>query len=200
MSWVNSEVPHDDSTELMRNAADGDIEAFECLFRRFGPALKHFFAERGSSLTASDDLVQRIFTSLWQRREDFRADSSFETYLFTAAKYTLSKELRRSRQIVETDPENHPGCPGQFYNGLSEPEGEFYIQDLREAIEQALGKLTEAQRQALDAANACDIPLGKASEELGCSHGALRNRLKRARKRLRELLAPFLGDEGQRQP
>jgi len=80
-------------------------------------------------------------------------------------------------------------------DGLSQPELELYLKELTAAIEQAKGKLTEAQRQALDAANALDIDLNDVSKEIGCSHSAFKSRLKRARKRLRELLAPFLNDE-----
>lgn len=195
MSCLSSQVPHDKDTKLMREAAHGDIEAFECLYRRFGPPLRQFAAVRGADPGLCDDLTQKIFARLWDRRKDFRAESSFETYLFSIARNTLSKEMRRTREIAAEGLQNHPERSGDSHHGLSQPEAEFYLEELAAAIEEATGRLTEGQRQALDTTNAVDTPLGKASGELGCSHGAFKKRLKRARKRLRELLAPHLDDE-----
>ncbi|MBW2149735.1 MAG: hypothetical protein JRI22_22300 [Deltaproteobacteria bacterium] len=78
---------------------------------------------------------------------------------------------------------------------MSEPEAESYLKELRVAIKRAVSKLTPGQRQALNAANAVDIPLDEALEQLGCSRGAFNTRLRRARKRMRELLAPFFDHE-----
>ncbi len=82
--------------------------------------------------------------------------------------------------------------------GKRDPFRSFVLDRLKElaaAIERAKATLTTEQRQALEASQAIDIPLSKALEELGCSHGAFKKRLKRARKRLSELLVPFLDDE-----
>ena len=185
----------DRNAELMRNAADGDIQAFQRLYRTFGPVIKHLFAKRGVNPALSDDLVQKIFVCLWQQRKDFRAESSFETYLFSIARYTLSNEIRRSCGIAGKDLKDQPEYCIELQNGLSQPEAELYLKELAAAVERAKAKLTTEQRQALDAANDVDIPLGKALEGIGCSHRAYKSRLKRARKRLRELLDPFLEKE-----
>jgi len=182
----------DGNAELMRKTAGGDFEAFECLYRRFGPALRYFLAKWGLSAESRAELVQNIFADLWEKRAHFRAASSFETYLFAIARNTLGKEMRRARAAAETGRKDHPEHSGQSYNGLAEPEAEFYLKELQGAIEQAKGKLTDRQRQALNAANAVDIPLDEALEQLGCSRGAFNTRLRRARKRMREILAPFL--------
>ena len=107
----------------------------------------------------------------------------------------LQKQPGRHAESGSNTPKDPPECPGQSYNGLSDPEAKLYLKELAAAIEEAKGKLTEAQRQALDAANALDIHPGEASEEPGCSHSAFKSRLKLARRRVRKLLAPFLNDQ-----
>ena len=150
MSWLNSQLPLDNIAELLRKAADGDVEAFDCLYRGFAPPVRHFFARHGVARARCEDLAQNVFARLWEKREDFRADSSFETYLFSIAKNTLSKEIRRSHRI-ETGLKNHAQRCGRPHNGLSDPEAELYIRELKAAVREATGKLTERQRQALDA-------------------------------------------------
>jgi len=107
------------------------------------------------------------------------------------AKRTLNKELRKFREPAETRIKERL----DFYTGLTQPEAETYLQEMIDALEAAKAKLTAGQRQALDISQTGDVPLDKMLEELGCSHKVYKSRLKRARKRLKELLAPFLKKE-----
>ena len=75
-------------------------------------------------------------------------------------------------------------------DSLSQPEVEFYLKELKAVLKEAKDKLTAKQRQVLELSQATS--LHEASQKLGCSPEALRCRLKRARKRSRELLAQIL--------
>ena len=194
----DSKLPLDENARLMLKTADGDIDAFKRLYQRFAPLLIQFFIIRGVDSNSADDFVQKIFTCLWQQRKSFRAESSFEAYLHSAARNTLYNEIRRSRRITELSSKKQPVCDGGMYKTLSQPEAEFHLQELTEALEAAKAELTLEQRQALDAFHAPDIASCKTSEGLTCSKEAYRKRLKRARNRLRELLAPFFPDEEKR--
>ena len=191
----DSKLPLDENARLMRKAADGDIDAFKRLYQSFAPLLKQFFVIRGVDRNSAEDFVQKIFTCLWQQRKSFRGESSFETYLSSIAIHTLNKEIRQSHKNAELSSKKHPESDEDTYNILSQPEAEFYFQELTDAIEAAKPKLTDEQFQALQAAQEPDIDFQKALEELACSKGAYKSRLNRARKRLRALLAPFFTDE-----
>jgi len=195
VSCLNSKGPEEENAELMRKVAEGDTEALVHLYLRFAPALMSFLAERGADQDLCDELVQKIFVDLWAKRADFRAQSSFETYLFGIAKHILQKEMRRSRQISEKSRKSHPGYVGNTHKALSQPEAELHSEELREAIKKALGKITKEQRQALEAVNTSDISFCWSSEKSKCSHEAHKGRLKRARKKLWRLLAPILRDD-----
>jgi RNA polymerase sigma-70 factor (ECF subfamily) len=194
----SSKVPLDENARLMLKVAEGDIESFDRLFQRLAPLLMHLFVRRGADLNSADDLAQKIFIHLWRQRKSFRGESSFETYLFSIARHTLHKEIRQTRKIAKISSKKQKDFDENTYNTLSRPEAEFYLQELINALEAAKAKLTEKQFQALEAAQEPDIDLHKVLEELGCSKGVYKSRLKRARKRLRELLAPFFTGEGKR--
>lgn len=179
----------------MRKVADDDFKAFERLHQRYAPILMRLFDKQNLDHTSIDDLVQRIFIDLWKKRKSFRGESSFETYLFSMAKRSLNKELRRFYKMAEKEVKGVTEFTPDSYIGLSEPEAELYLQELTKALEDAEAKLTDEQRKALEASQVVDTPLVKVLEGLGCTHGAFKNRLKRARKRLKELLAPFLSED-----
>jgi RNA polymerase sigma-70 factor (ECF subfamily) len=188
-------TPLDENARLMQKVAEGEIEAFDRLYQRFAPLLMHLFVRRGASRNSAEDFVQKIFIHLWRQRKNYRQESSFETYLFSIARHTLHKEIRQTRKIAKISSKKQKDFDENTYNTLSRPEAEFYFQELTDALEAAKAKLTGEQFQALEAAQEPDIDLHKVLEELGCSKGAYKSHLKRARKRLRELLAPFFTDE-----
>lgn len=195
MMNLSLKVQSDESTKLMRKVASGDIKAFDCLYYKFFPILKCFFATQNGHYTSSDDFIQEVFARLWEQRKNFRGESSFLTYLFSIARYTLNEEIRQSRRIAEIDLKEHLRLNRDSHNDLSQPEKMFYFKELISAFEGARVMLTAQQRQALEVSQSAAIPLCKASIKLGCSHEALKSRLKRARKRLQELLDPILKKE-----
>lgn len=190
----NSEIQLDKDTRLMQKVADDDTEAFGCLYRKFFPVLGRFLASRNSHYTLADDLIQKIFSRLWEQRKNFRAESSFQTYLFGIAKYTLKEEKRQFGRFAKINPNKHSTFNSNYCDDLSPPETEFYLNELKTAIEKAKAKLTSEQQQALELFHAREIPFYKVSKIVGCSNEALKSRLKRAREQLRKLLAPILED------
>ena len=191
----DSKPPLDENARLMLKTADGDIDAFKRLYQRFAPLLRQFFVIRGVDRYSADDLVQKIFLSLWQQRKNYYVASSFEAYLYSMARNTLYNEIRRSSRIDKISSKKHPGFEANTNNVLSQPEADFYFQELNVALETAKTKLTEEQFQALQAAQDTDSDFQKVLEELGCSKEVYKKRLKLARKRLRELLNPIFGNE-----
>ncbi len=191
----SSGIQLDESTKLMRKVANGSVEAFDCLYFKFCPILRRLFASWDGHYTSSDDFIQKIFTRLWEQRKNFRGESSFPTYLFSIARHTLNEEIRRSCKIAKIDLKEHPGFGRDSHNGLSQPEAEFYLKELTVTFEEAKSRLTVGQRQALEVFHSAGVPFGEASKILGCSPKALECRLHRARKRVRELLAPVLKEK-----
>jgi RNA polymerase sigma-70 factor (ECF subfamily) len=179
----------------MRKAADDDIEAFKRFHKRYAQRLKQFFLKRGANRDLADDLVQKIFASLWQQRQNYPLDSSFEAYLYSIARNTLYSEIRRSRRMAGINSIKHHEFRADTHKMLSQPEAELYFQELTEALEAAKAELTDEQRQALEAFQCRDIALDKTSEQLGCSKEAYKKRLKRARKQIMKLLAQYFTDK-----
>jgi len=194
----SSNRPFDENVRLMRKTADGDINAFKRLFQRFAPLMKQFFVIRGVDRNLANDLVQKIFTSLWHQRKKFHEGSSFETYLFSIARNTLNNEIRQSHKIDGKSSKRQIDSDGDTSNTLSQPENDFYLHELTDAIEVVKAKLTDEQFQALQASQTTDIDFQKVLKELGCSKEAYKSQLKRARERMREFLAPFFTDKKRR--
>jgi|GEM_PF-1326123 len=183
---------HDEATKLMWKIAENDADAFERLYNMYGSFLEHILACSGNQNMSSEDFVQEVFTRLWEQRMKFRRQSRFLTYLYGIARHTVNEEIRRSRKIVKRDLNARMDINKSICDGLSQPETAFFLKELRAALEKGQAGLTTNERQALDVFQASDVSLREVSLKVGCSHDALRTRLKRARERLYELLGPVL--------
>jgi RNA polymerase sigma-70 factor (ECF subfamily) len=172
--------PLNENARLMLKAAEDDFEAFDSLYLRYAPLLMHLFVKRGVDLNSAEDFVQKIFSSLWERRKRFHLESSFEAYLYSMARNALYGEIRKSRKIARTSIKKQQVCDEGKYKSLSQPEAESYLGELTEALEAVKTRLTNEQYQALQIAQDPDIDLHKALEQLGWSKEAYKSHLKRA--------------------
>lgn len=86
--------------ELLRRWRDGDERAGQALVARYFHALYRFFANKCRD---ADELVQSTLLAAVGARDQFRADASFRTYLFTIARHKLYRYLRALQSDREVD-------------------------------------------------------------------------------------------------
>src|SRR5688572_25149151 len=82
-------------TDLVRRAADGDVRAFEALYRRHVKRI-HGVVWRlvGGVEARAEELVQDAFVKAWQSLAGFRQDSAFSTWMHRLAVNTALMDLR----------------------------------------------------------------------------------------------------------
>jgi RNA polymerase sigma-70 factor, ECF subfamily len=79
--FTNEEEKH-----LLEEALQGDISAFEKIFRSYVKELCTFAAYYLKSFDKAEDIVQNVFLILWERRDSIRIDGCLKTYLFTSVR------------------------------------------------------------------------------------------------------------------
>jgi RNA polymerase sigma factor (sigma-70 family) len=91
----------DTDLELLQRWRDGDQPAGQALVARHFQALYRFFANKCAG--DADELVQATLLAAVRARDQFRADSSFRTYLFTIARHELYRHLRELKAGRQVD-------------------------------------------------------------------------------------------------
>jgi RNA polymerase sigma factor (sigma-70 family) len=92
--------PADSDLALLARWRAGDATAGQTLVERYFQALYRFFANKCGA--EADELVQRTLLACVKARDQFRADASFRTYVFTIARnelYHFLRALRDGRQV-----------------------------------------------------------------------------------------------------
>jgi RNA polymerase sigma-70 factor, ECF subfamily len=155
-------------------------ERFEVLFRANYPAVRAY-ALRRTSPDAAQDVVAETFLVAWRRLDEVPADSL--PWLYGVARRVLANQRRtadRSAALEDRLLGATPRLPGRD-PGDSAGDAEL--------VRIALGRLSEASREALILVAWQGLSGARAARAAGCSRATFAVRLHRARARLAAELA-----------
>ena len=178
----------DRETELaiVRRLQDGDPAAFDIVYDEWRARLFSFLARLSRSRDDADDLLEETWLRLVTSARRLRADTRLGPWLFAVAR-NLYYSACRSRLLDE-------GCGGQLVgiwpSGVprSSPFEELAASELERRIERALAALPASDREVLLLVSVDGFSPAEAAVICEVSAVTLRQRLSRARGRLRRQL------------
>jgi RNA polymerase sigma-70 factor (ECF subfamily) len=176
----------------MALAQEGDKAAYERLLADILPALRSFARRRLGDDVAAEDVVQETLLSMHRARQTYRPERPFEPWLFAIARNAIidfqrarARRRRKEEVLPEDDLLHDASAPaaGLESAGREEPRGE-----LSPALDDALAKLPQAQREAVLMIHLEGLSVVEAALRARVSPGALRVRAHRGYRALRALL------------
>ena len=160
----------------------GDPVAFGELVTRYQHSLFGFLGRMGLEPAVCEELAQETFLRAWVNRASYDAGkAAVSTWLFTIARnLALSHLSKKTVPVAEETEIEHRADPS------ADPSSQFEQHESIGRLRRALNTLSSDDR---DVIATCYTPeIENTSDVLGCSPGALRTRLSRARQRLSEAL------------
>jgi len=94
-----AEQPIYTDKELIRKLKNGDIDAFNGIFYAFSSKLYHFAYGYLKSKEDAEEMVQEIFSKIWDKRTDIKEEYEFRSYLFSIA-FNYIKKHFRSKALI----------------------------------------------------------------------------------------------------
>jgi RNA polymerase sigma factor (sigma-70 family) len=172
---------------LMRAAQTGDKPAYTALLCALVPLVKAAVRRRFGFLQPQDidDLVQDILLSLHAARATYDPARPFLPWLMAVARNRMADGSRRyaRRAAHEVTTEHSPETfPAEDTNMSTNGYGDA------EALAQALTKLPQSQRQAVELMKLRELSLKEAAAATGTSVGALKVSVHRGIAALRKAL------------
>lgn len=161
----------------------GERDAGSELFKRYFAAVYRFFDHKVD--TDVDDLVQETFLACVRERQRFQRQSSFRTYLFSIARYTLYGHWRttsRRASVIDFDEISVASL------STSAP-GRLARHDDHSKLLAALQELPLEQQLLLELHYWEELERDQLAEVFEVEPATTRSRLFRARQALRERLA-----------
>jgi RNA polymerase sigma-19 factor, ECF subfamily len=89
----------DGEIRLVKSLSEGNLLAFNTLFKKYSGQLFRFANGYLKSEAESEELVQEVFTIIWEKRAELKHELSFKSYLFTIAYNIIRKHFRNRRYL-----------------------------------------------------------------------------------------------------
>ena len=177
----------EDAELLHLYAANRDEAAFAELVRRY-LNLVYFAALRqvGGDAYGAEDVAQNVFTLLARKASALSRHQTLAGWLHTTTRFAASEAMRTERRRLAREQEAH--TMHELFPG-SDPTAHADWERLRPIIDEALGDLGAADREAVLLRFFAGLPLAAIGVRLNVSENAARMRVERALEKLQALLA-----------
>ena len=178
--FASFSMPNEASTDSLAEAkwlaslADGDPAALGSLYEMYGERIFRYTFRMLGNRTEAEDATAETFLRVLRRSAELRADGAFRTWLFRIARNLCIDRLRQHK-LMELPPDAQ-------YTGSEERA------TLRITVQQALAELPVEYREPIVLCDLEEMAAKEAAEILKVSVPALKSRLYRGRRALRDKL------------
>ncbi len=165
--------------QLVKGLIDGNLLAFNTLFKEYSVRLYRFAEGYLKSAEEAEELVQEVFTIIWEKRKDLKEEFSFRSYLFTIAFNLIRKHFRARRYRTE-----------YINSGLWEDldlqtTDKVTYNSLLQYVSELVEKLPDRRKEIFIKSRFEGYSVKEISEELKLSHKTVENQLTNALKFIR---------------
>jgi len=181
----------EDDAELVERARAGDHAALTRLAEIYAPQVLRFALRLCGDAADAEDVMQQTLLTVINHIGEFRGDSRFASWLFAIARSHCIKQRTRGGAARSAEPLE--GAARAVATPTSQiPDEAVARAELDEAMAGAIRALEPAQREVLLLRDVEALSALEVAQTLGVSVDAVKSRLHRARKSLRESLTPWL--------
>jgi len=165
---------------LIRN---GDITAFDKIYKRYSNRLYIFVFGILKSHKDSEDIIQEVFVKVWDKREKINGYLSFQSYLFTIAHNSTISLIRK--KIKDTD---FTSYLKSIQNPLELSSGSTQLEykELNERLKNTINKLPERQQQVYSLSRNEELSYKEIAKKLDISVNTVENHMVKALKFVRD--------------
>lgn len=174
--------------ELARAAAGGDEAAFGELVRLHEKKVYRLALRMCASPEDAEDVAQEAFLSAWKGLPSFRGEAGFSTWLYRLTSNAAIDHLRRTRRQRGEGSLDDEGLGLEAADPAPSPQEEAEGMELREAVAEGMGRLSDSHRQALALREIQELSYEEIASVLEVDLGTVKSRISRAREALRKIL------------
>jgi RNA polymerase sigma-70 factor (ECF subfamily) len=174
------------SRDIEQAFKQGDRTAFALLLQRYQGPMFAFLGRMGFPYAHAQDLAQDAFLKAWKQRAQFDATrAAWSTWVFAIARNLALDAIasQAHRHLPWSDE-----MDDQLVCNSPSPSEQMESRQLRERVHRGMRALSMDDRSALALAYIEELSLVDVARIEGCSTGAMKVRIHRARQRLRDWL------------
>ena len=185
--------------ELVRFAQGGENRAFDELVRRYQDKVYRLCYKILRHEDDAAEALQDAFLSAYRGLKNFKAESTFSTWLYRVATNASLMKYRKRRDkhvsLDQSQSQEDEAEPLQLPDWSAQPPEELLTAEMREVMAESIERLPEELRKVFVLRDIRELSNDEVSKELNLSVAAVKSRLHRARIALRERLNRYFADK-----
>lgn len=176
--------------ELVELLKQGKDKAFDELYFRYRDLLVRFVYIRMKSIPISEEIVQEVFTTIWERRKTLVIQKKFSAYIYTSVRY-VTLDYIKSHTVTDQYIKEVIDRNTVEFNSTNATEDSIYYEDLQEAVDKATLLLPKKSKEVFILSRIKHYTNKEIAEELNVSHETVKYHIAYALKFMRSYLGEF---------
>jgi RNA polymerase sigma-70 factor (ECF subfamily) len=185
-----------EENRLVERSKQGDEEAFGALVNKYKTKVFNLAYSFTRDRETADDLAQEVFIKVYYALEKFKFQSKFGTWLYRIAANHFKDYLRKHAKERHLSIDAMGKEPSLSEDEFQKKEIAQETADRKKLLYESLSLLPEKHQVILTLRDIQGHSYEEIADILKLSPGTVDSRLHRARKMLRNKIAPFLSQEG----
>jgi RNA polymerase sigma-70 factor (ECF subfamily) len=190
----------DELRNLVRQARQGDVRAFEQIFQQFQRRIYNVVYQMVGQAEDAEDLTQEVFVRAYQGLPRLQEEETFPSWLHRIALNLCRTHLKRSRRWRSLTAEDPPASDGEagetLLDQVPDPAGtpaeQIAEKELQNVVRRAVASLPVHYREVVVLHHLEGFDLETIAAMLGCAGGTVKSRLARGRAMLKERLQDYV--------
>lgn len=182
MEYSNAFYSTSDESLLVKSVSKGNMVAFGSLYKIYSFRLYRFALGYLKSEEEAEELVQEVFTKIWEKRKELRAECSFKSFLFTIAFNIIRKHFRTRARLSDYLQHNNNDRADDFTVEITA------YNSLKQYIDQLVDQLPPRRREIFTKSRFDGLSITEIATQLNISHKTVENQITEALRFLRSHL------------
>lgn len=193
---ITGRMELDTDAALVRRAREGEYSAFETLFERYRTLVFRFAYQMVPRRDDAEDIVQEAFVRAYQNLDKYRDEAKFTTWLLRIVTNLCTDQARMSNRRQALEQQEATGSLVWMTVGdWDDPVQNLEDDRRKHALRRALAALPVHHRSVIVLRDIEEREYTDIAAILGCTIGGAKLRVLRARRALKDRIAPLLGDD-----
>ena len=181
-------VSKQEEKELIIRLIESDSSAFEKLYFVYVERVYYFAMRYVKNQEDAEEIVQEVFTKIWESRHHIKPELSFSGYLLTTTKNTIFNENRKKV--------NHQAYTNYILNylqtNMNDVEEEIIFDDLMDLLNKTIEKLPAKRQEIFKLCRMEGLPYKEVSAKLGISEKTIETHMRLAIRDIKSQLEPII--------
>lgn len=173
-----------DDKDLAQRIRNGDHNAFKTFFDTHFKSLFRFLISRGIDKATAEDLIQKAFVIIWEKRAGIDENKSLRAYLYRTAYTRMLNEIKYNTRFDDDAEFPQP-------EGMQSPEDNVQYSQLMKTIHEVVSNMPEKRGMVFDFCFSQQFSYKETAEAMGINIKTVENHMGMALKEVRYALKEY---------